>query len=217
LSINSGLSGLEWAVGVPGTVGGAIYGNAQAFGTKISNTVKSVEAVNTKTFAFKNLTGKQCQFSLKNSAFKKDKNLVIISAVLKLENGDAEQMQNKIKDFLEHRRTKHPMEFPSAGSVFINPEEKIKNKKLLEKFPELNEYNEKGIIPAGYLISRCGLAGKKIGGAQISEKHANFIINSGGAKAKDVLSLINLATKKVMSKFNVLLEPEVQFVGFDKK
>jgi UDP-N-acetylenolpyruvoylglucosamine reductase len=95
----------------------------------------------------------------------------------------------------------------------VNPELKITNKKLLEKYPELNGYNEKGIIPAGYLIAKSGLAGKKIGNAQISEKHSNFIINSGFAKSKDVLSLINLAKKEVNKNFDIDLETEVQLVG----
>jgi UDP-N-acetylmuramate dehydrogenase len=219
-----GLSGLEWAAGIPGTVGGAIYGHAQAFGTKISAAVKSVETINLKTLQVKKFTKKQCKFSLKNSIFKKNRNLIIISAVLEFsapggpasgwKKGDAEQIKNKIKEFLEYRKTRHPINFPSAGSTFVNPEIKIKNKKLLEKFPELNEYNKTGIIPAGYLIAKSGLSGRKIGNAQISEKHSNFIINLGGAKAKDVLFLMSLAKKKVKDNFGISLETEVQFVGF---
>ena len=214
LAADNNLFGFEWASGMPGTIGGAIYGNAQAFGTKISHALESVEALNLKTLQLKNFTKEQCKFSLKNSIFKKNKNLVIISAVLKFKNGQAKEIKNQIKEFLHYRRTKHPMNFPSAGSVFVNPEIVIKNKKLLEKFPELKEHNEKGIIPAGYLTAKCGLAGKKIGGAQISEKHANFIINTGNAKAKDVLALIKLVQKKVKIKFGISLEPEVQLVTY---
>lgn len=214
LSAENRLSGLEWAAGVPGTIGGAIYGNAQAFGTKISDAAEGVEAINLKTLELKNLTKKQCRFSLKNSIFKKNKNLAIVSATLQFKKHGAKQIKNKIKEFLDYRKTNHPISLPSAGSTFVNPEIKIKNKKLLEKFPELDAYNKKGIIPAGYLISKCGLAGKKIGNAQISKKHANFIINLGGAKAKDVLYLINLAKKEVKNNFNISLEAEVQFIGF---
>ncbi|MCX6722144.1 MAG: UDP-N-acetylmuramate dehydrogenase [Candidatus Staskawiczbacteria bacterium] len=214
LSAEKGLSGLEWASGMPGTVGGAIYGHAQAFGTKVSEVIESVEAVDSKSFKIVNLTKEQCKFSLKNSVFKKNRNLVIISAVLHFKPEDAEKIKSKIKEFLEYRKTKHPTNFPSAGSVFVNPEIKIKNKKLLEKFPELKEFNEKGTIPAGFLIAKSGLAGNKIGNAQISEKHANFIINLGGADAKSVMGLIKLAQKKVKKNFGVLLEPEVQFIGF---
>jgi len=214
LSAENGLSGLEWAAGIPGcTLGGAIYGHAQAFGTKISDAVESVGAINLKTLESQNFTKEQCLFSLKNSIFKKEKNLVIVSAVLEFKKDDSEKIKSKIKEFLEYRKTRHPIEFPSAGSTFVNPEVKIKNKKLLEKFPELVDYNGKGTIPAGYLIAKCGLAGKKIGNAQISEKHANFIINLGNAKAKDVLSLMNLAKRKVKDNFNIKLETEVQLVG----
>jgi UDP-N-acetylmuramate dehydrogenase len=208
------LSGLEWSAGIPGTIGGAIYGHAQAFGAKISDSVKSIEAVDLKTLKIKTLSKEQCKFSLKNSIFKKGKNLVIISANLELKNTGVGEAENKIKEFLAYRKTRHPIKFPSAGSTFVNPEAKIKNKKLLEAFPELVEFNTKGTIPAGYLIQKCGLQGKKIGNAQISEKHANFIINLGGAKAKDVLALIKLAQKKVKEKFGIELKPEVQFVGF---
>jgi UDP-N-acetylmuramate dehydrogenase len=217
LSADKGLSGLEWAAGIPGTVGGAIYGNAQAFYMKTSDSVKSVEAVDLKTLKLKNFSKKQCMFSLKNSIFKKGKNLAIVSVVLEFKEGDTEQIKNKIKEFLEYRKAHHPIDFPSAGSTFVNPEIIIKNKKLLKKFPELDEYNKKGTIPSGYLIAKCGLAGKKIGQAMISEKHANFIINSGDAKAKDVMALINLAKKQVKKTFGINLEIEVQLIGFSKK
>jgi len=216
-SAENGLSGLEWAAGIPGTVGGAIHGNAHAFGTKISDTVKNVETINLSTLKLNNFTKEQCHFSLKNSIFKKNKNLIIISAVLEFKKENPNEIKNRIKGFLEHRRSKHPMNFPSAGSTFINPIIRIKNKKLLEKFPELNEYNEKGSMPSWYLIKNAGLSGGKIGNAQISEKHCNFIINLGEAKAKDVLSLMNLAKKEVKRKFGVSLESEVQFVGFSSK
>jgi len=214
-----GLSGLEWAAGIPGgTVGGAIYGHAQAFNIRISDAVKEVEALDLKTFKIKKFTKEQCKFSLKNSIFKNPpvggEKFVIISAVLKFKKEDSDKIKNKIKEFLQYRKNSHPLDFPSAGSTFVNPEKKIRNKKLLEKFPELNEYNRRGSVPAGYLISKCGISGKKIGKAQISEKHANFIINLGGAKAKDVLALIKLAKKEVKKTFDIDLEPEVQFVGF---
>jgi UDP-N-acetylmuramate dehydrogenase len=214
LSASKGLSGLEWAAGIPGTVGGAIYGHAQAFGTKISHSIKKVEMINIETFQVKILSAKQCQFALKNSIFKKNKNLAIVFAVLELKTGKLKEIKEKIAEFITYRKTKHPINFASAGSTFVNPEIEIKNKKLLDKFPELIEHNKKGIIPAGYLIAKCGLAGKKIGKAQISKKHANFIVNLGGAKAKDVLALLKLAKQKVKRTFGIDLQIEVQFVGF---
>jgi UDP-N-acetylmuramate dehydrogenase len=211
------LSGIEWAFGIPqATIGGAVFGNAQAFGNRISNVIKKVEVLDLKNLKTKILNKEQCKFSLKNSIFKKNKNLIIISVIFELEKKNIDEIKNKTKEFLNYRKRCHPINFPSAGSVFVNPEVKIKNKKLLESFPELKEYNKRGIIPAGYLISKCQLAGKKIGRAQISEKHANFIINLGGAKAKDVLALIKFAQKKVKEKFGIKLNTEVQFIGFGK-
>jgi UDP-N-acetylmuramate dehydrogenase len=172
--------------------------------------------INSKTLKIETLSKEQCKFTLKNSIFKKSKNLVIISAVLEFKEKEPEEVKKKIKEFLEYRRTKHPTNFPSAGSVFVNPEKKITSRKLLEKFPELKIFNEKGVIPAGYLIAKSGLAGKKIGHAQISEKHSNFIINLGGASAKCVMGLINLSKRKVKKNFGINLETEIQFVGFTK-
>ena len=215
LTADNELSGLEWAAGIPGaTVGGSIYGHAQAFGTKMSDIIESVQVIDLKSLELKNFSLKQCQFSLKNSIFKKNRSLVIISAVLKFKKSNKDQVRNKIREFLDYRKNRHPMNFPSPGSTFVNPEVIIKDKKLLEKFPELNEFNKKGTIAAGYLIASVGLSGRKIGGAQISEKHCNFIVNLGGATAKCVVGLINLARRRVKKNFNIDLETEVQFVGF---
>jgi len=211
--LKNNFTGFEWASGVPGTIGGAVYGNAQAFGTRTSDAVDSVEALNVETLKFQRFSKEQCGFSLKNSIFKKTKKFIVTSVVFKLEKGDEKEIKERIHGFAKHRKNNHPTTFPSAGSVFVNPEIEIKNKKLLEKYPELNELNKIGVIPSGYFIEKSGLKGKKIGGAQISEKHANFIINLGNAKAKDVLALINLARKKVKENFNVNLETEVQFIN----
>ena len=215
LLAENGLTGMEWSVGIPNaTVGGAIYGHAQAFGEKISDCLESVEVLDSKILKTKKLFKSQCKFSLKSSIFKKNKRLIIIKAIFKLEKSGQKKVKEKMESILYHRNTKHPMNFPSAGSTFVNPEKKIKNKKLLKLYPELLEFNKLGAIPAGYLIEKVGLAGKQIGKAKISEKHSNFIINLGGAKAKDVLALIKLAKKKVKAKIGVNLETEIQFVGF---
>lgn len=209
-----GLSGLEWSAGIPGTVGGAIFGRAQAFGETISDCIKSVEAVSIKTSEVKSFSKEECRFSLKNSIFKKYGKWIIVSAVFELKNASVEDSKAKIDKFIEYRKKCHPVDFPSAGSTFVNPEIKIKNKALLKKFPDLAEMNTRDAIPAAYLIEKCGLKGKKIGQAAISEKHANFIVNLGNAKANDVLRLIKLVQKKVKKTFGVSLLPEVRFVGF---
>jgi len=213
-ALEKSLSGMEWFVGIPSTIGGAVYGNAQAFGTKTSDVIKSVRAFDIRKLEFVDLPKEKCSFSLKSSIFKKKKNLIVISVELQLKQGDKKEIEKKVKEHLDYRKKFHPIEFPSAGSVFVNPEKEIKNKKLLEKYPELNEFNEKGYIHSGYLIEKVGLKGKKIGGAQISEKHANFIINVQDAKAKDILRLIALVKSKVKKEFGLILEQEVQQIGF---
>jgi UDP-N-acetylmuramate dehydrogenase len=222
LAAKNGLSGFEWVSGIPAaTIGGCIFGHAQAFGDRISDVVKSVEVFNTKTLEFKSLNKKQCKFCLKSSIVKKDKNLIIISAVLQFKKKSKKEIAKKIKEVTKYRKEHHPMNYPSAGSTFVNPEVSARGgsafggkKELLEKYPELKDFLKKGVIPSGYLIEKAGLVGKKIGGAEISKKHCNFIVNKGSAKSKDVLALIKLAQKKVKKEFGIELESEVQLIGF---
>jgi len=192
LSLKNNLSGLEWAIGIPGTLGGAIYGNAGAFGKSIGDNIKEVEVLDLKKEKTKILKNKECQFSYRETIFKKKQpNLIIFSAKLQLKKGNKSEIEEKIKEYLNYRKRTQPLNFPSAGSVFINP---------------------KG-FSAGELIEKCGLKGKKIGQAQISAKHANFILNLGGAKAKDVEKLIILIKKKVKNKFEINLKEEIQYLG----
>lgn len=213
LSIKKSLTGAEWLAGIPGTVGGAVFGAVQAFGGKISDIVKSVEVFDVKTNKIKTFSKKRCGFFSKNSIFKKKKNLIILSAVFKLKKGKKEEIKNKIREYFDYRKRNHPVKFPSAGSVFINPKKKIKDKKLLREYPELKKFNKKGEIPAGFLIEKCGLKGKRVGGAKISEKHANFIVNLKNAKAKDVIELIKLIKKRVKNKFKIDLKEEIQIIN----
>ncbi len=193
----NGFTGFGWAIGIPqATVGGAVYGNAQAFGFRISDNIESIEVLDKKTLKLKTLSKEQCRFSLKNSAFKKNKNLIVLSIVFDLKKGNEAEIKENVAKFLKHRKQSHPLNFPSAGSVFVNPEKKGQ------------------VTPAGFLIEKAGLKGKKIGNAQISEKHANFIINLGGAKAKDILALMRLAQKKVKENSKINLETEIQQIGF---
>ena len=112
-----------------------------------------------------------------------------------------------ISGYLEQRKENQPLEYPSAGSVF-------KNQRISEEYSELKNFSKYGMIPMGLLIEECGLAGKKIGGAMISEKHCNFIINIGNAKAKDVAELINLIKKTIKNKFGIQIQEEIEYVGF---
>ena len=203
-SIKQNLSGLEWAVGIPGTVGGAIYGNAGAFKKNISAAIKKAEILDVRNLKIKKFKKQDCKFNYRDSIFKHKKNLIILSAELQLKKGNKKEVQKKLKECLDYRKQTQPLEFPSAGSIFKNPSPT----QILKKFRRAKNFS------AGELIEKCGLKGKRTGGAKISEKHANFIVNLGGAKAKDVKKLINLAKKKVKKKFGITLAEEIQHLGF---
>lgn len=190
--LDNSLTGIEWAAGIPGTAGGAVRGNAGAFGGTIGNCIVSVEALDISRgvimpVVFEN---KDCAFGYRDSIFKHSKNLIIISTILQFANGVREDIENKIKEYLQKKAAAQPLDKPSAGSIFVNPP---------------------GYF-AAKLIEECGLKGKTIGGAQISSKHANFIVNLGGAKSDDVLALINLAKKSVKEKFNINLREEIEII-----
>lgn len=213
LSLKNSLTGLEWAAGLPGTIGGAVFGNAAAFGFSTGDTIESVEALNADNLKIEKFSKKDCGFSNKETVFKKKKNLIILSAVFKLKKGDKKEIQKKIKENLNYRKKNHPFNFPSAGCAFKNPKLTSKNQKLLRKFPELKKLIKGGMIPAAFLIEKCGLKGKKTGRAEFSKKHANFIVNLGGAKAKDVIKLIKIAKRRVENKFGIDLEEEIQIIN----
>jgi UDP-N-acetylmuramate dehydrogenase len=183
-----GLTGLEFAAGIPGTVGGAVRGNAGAWGQAIGDRVKRVKIL-TPQGEIKWIKASDCYFSYRQSRFKKTKE-IILEVELELEKGNKKEIQEKISQNLAKRATQ-PKE-PSAGCIFVNPKPLV----------------------AGELIDKCGLKGKRIGDAQISPKHANFIVNLGKAKAADVIKLIKLAKEKVKEKFGVELEEEISFLGF---
>jgi UDP-N-acetylmuramate dehydrogenase len=189
-STKKGLKGLEWAIGIPGTIGGAVRGSIKAFGESISNIIESVEVLKIPELKIKNYKAKDCKFDYKESIFKENKNLIILSCTFELEKGDREEIKSKIEYFLDYRKKNHPLDFPSAGCTFKNPKEKN----------------------AWELVKACGLEGKRIGDAQISEKHSNFVINLGNASSKDVLALIELAKNKVKEKFGIKLEEEIFYL-----
>ena len=203
-------SGLEWAAGIPGTLGGAINGNSGAAGESMADSVLSVDVLEIKngTVSEKVFSKDECRFGYRTSLFKNNPELVVVSAELKLSEGKEDAVREKIKDNLERRKAKQPNGF-SAGSVFKNYHGKIDDS-VISSYPELKAFSDKGIIPAGLLIELCGLKGKTVGGAKISEEHANFIINFENASSEDVIALIDLAKKSVREKFSVDLEEEIK-------
>lgn len=214
-AFSSGLAGLEWAVGIPGTVGGAVYGNAGAYGRQISDLVETVSVW--RRGKEKILKNKDCGFGYRTSIFKRDINQgAILSVALKLLNGDKEKIKQKMKEILKQRKVKIDA-LPSAGSIFKNIElsqaEIQKFKKKIFQLPD--EFMRRQKISAGWLIEQCSLKGKRVGGVMVSDKHANIIINTNGATAQDVMNLISIIKQKVKKKFDLELEEEIRYVGFE--
>jgi len=209
LSSKLGLSGIEWGAGIFGTIGGAIRGNAGAFGHSMAEIVKQVRVLVLPQLEIKNFSTDDCQFSYRDSIFKHNKNLIILSAEIHLKNGNLVEVKKKMDQYIQYRKERQPLEFASAGSIFKNVALAKIKKETLKAYPELEKFSEIGIIPSAFLIEKCGLKGKQIGQAQISEKHSNFIINLGKANAQNVKDLISLAKEKVFDKFGIQLEEEI--------
>lgn len=212
-AIDQELTGLEWAAGIPGTVGGAVRGNAGAFGESFAESVQNIRVLDVDKNIIQNYLPQDCQFDYRSSIFKKNKKLIILSVKIKLEKGIKEEILEKSNENIQKRITKHPVGFPSAGSYFMNPI--VENNELREKFEKSRGVVARGDkIPAGWLIDQAGLKGKKIGGAMVSESHADFLVNAGGATAEDVIMLESLVKQQVRDQFGVELYSEVDHAGF---
>lgn len=185
------LSGLEFAAGIPGSVGGAVYMNAGAYGGEMKNVVASVRVL-TKRLQIIEITGPELDLSYRHSIIM-DIGGIIVDATLELTPGRQEDILAVMEENKAKRIEKQPLNFPSAGSTFKRPE---------------------GYF-AGKLIEDAGLRGYTVGGAQVSEKHCGFVVNKGGAKACDIMQLMSDVDEKVFEKFGVHMEPEVRIIGRD--
>ena len=187
------LQGLEFAYGIPGTVGGAVYMNAGAYGGQMSDVVLETEAYDVKAQKIVTLKGDEHKFSYRHSLFAEEKELVVLSTTMKLSQGDAEEIFAKMTKNMTSRKEKQPLELPNAGSTFKRPGENIF---------------------VGKLIEEAGLKGYSIGGAQISEKHAGFTVNKGGATSDDVRAVIEHTKAVILEKYGVMLESEIIYIPF---
>lgn len=186
-----GLSGFEFAAGIPAKIGGAVYMNAGAYGSEISEVFVEAMYIN-KDLKIKKITKEEMNFGYRKTFFNSTEDInIILSAKFKLETLDKETISKKIKENNDSRRSKQPLEYPSAGSTFKRPEGHF----------------------VGKLIDDAGLRGKRIGGAEISTKHSGFIVNIDNATAKDVIDLIEYTKKEVFEKFNVKLVEEIRIIG----
>ncbi|MGN0502604.1 MAG: UDP-N-acetylmuramate dehydrogenase [Ruminococcus sp.] len=184
-ALNCGLSGLEFAWGIPGTVGGAVFMNAGAYDGEMKDVVHSVSHIS-PSGEIGRIEKDNLKFGYRTSVYRNN-NMIITGVTLKLKKGNPDEIRAKMDDYMSRRSTKQPLEYPSAGSVFKRPEGNF----------------------AGSLIEQCGLKGKLCGGAQVSEKHAGFIINKSNATAKDVRDLISEIQKTVSDKTGYNLECEL--------
>ncbi len=191
-AVRRGLAGLEFATGIPGTVGGAIFMNAGAYKSDMGYVTKSVEVL-TPNLEVITMTNKELNFHYRSSFFQKNRDFICLSALIQLRENDKDLLQEIVDDRKKRRLESQPLEYPSAGSVFRNPDN----------------------LFAGKLIEDLGLKGYTIGGAKISEKHANFIINYNNASGKDIKELIDLVKDKVKEKYNIELKCEQEFVNWE--
>ncbi|MBQ6707429.1 MAG: UDP-N-acetylmuramate dehydrogenase [Clostridia bacterium] len=187
-ALDNSLTGLEFAFGIPGSCGGAAYMNAGAYGGEMVDVLVKCTHIDSNG-NIGTLSGEELKLSYRHSAYT-DSDDVIISLELKLKKGNYDDIRSKMNELIGKRRDKQPLEYPSAGSTFKRPE---------------------GYFAAA-LIEECGLKGKTIGGAQVSEKHSGFIINIGNATTNDILQLIAFVQKTVLEKKGVVLETEVKFI-----
>ncbi|MBR5111217.1 MAG: UDP-N-acetylmuramate dehydrogenase [Clostridia bacterium] len=187
----AGLSGLEFAQGIPGSVGGGVYMNAGAYGGELAQTVEFVRVLDGDTL--RDIPGDEMDFSYRHTRAMEEK-WIILGAQFRLTPGDPARIEAAMRDFAARRKEKQPLEYPSAGSFFKRPAGHF----------------------AGALIEGAGLKGLSVGGAQVSEKHAGFLINTGGATAADFLRLMEQVQARVLEKYGVRLEPEVRIVGEEK-
>ena len=214
-SIAAGLAGLEWAGGLPGTLGGAIRGNAGAFGSEIKNTVLAVKSIEIETGKNLERTGEDCKFAYRESIFKQKKE-VIVSATLQLKQGNTEELRKAADDHIEYRKEKHPVELPCSGSFFKNtPLDKVPTSEL-PTFEQAIKTDPMPVVPTAYIIAQAGLSGLQIGQAQVSPKHTNYIVNLGSAKSSDIIELVDKVKEEVKNKFKIELELEPEIVPSHK-
>lgn len=210
-AVKQGLAGLEWAGGLPGTLGGAVRGNAGCFGREIKDVLSQVLVFDGE--AIKTYSNQDCRFTYRSSVFKNN-NKIIIGAVLKLEKGNTEELGRIVQEHVSWRQNRQPLEYANCGSVFKNCFVENLPESLVASFGNKIKNDPVPLLPAAVLINEAGLTGLKIGDAQISTKHPNFIINLGNAKARDVIALIKAVKNVVKNQYNVDLQEEIQIMDF---
>lgn len=221
LSFNNKLIGLEWAGGLPGTVGAGVRGNVGAFGGEIKDLLTAAEVLefDDKNIDILEMKNKDFHFSYRHSIVKERKKMIVTTAQFRLKHADREQLVKARSVYaanMDYRRIHHPLEYPNCGSVFKNIKKPEEVAKIVDVWPDIRPLvKEKwhGKVSMGYVINRLGFSGYTIGKARVSEKHANFINNLGGASAKDVLTIIKRIQEMAEETFAIVPEVEVEIVS----
>ena len=219
---DAGLAGLEWAISLPGTVGGAVRGNAGCFGGETKDRLTSVRMLISETVAtatkskIKEVPASELAMGYRHSAIKHSHDIVL-SATFELVDGDPEGLKKRRADILAKRKASQPLYAGSAGCLFKNveldSEDLMQRANALSDIPGAKEMIASHRVSAGWLIDKAGMKGERVGDAQVSESHGNFIVNLGGAKAADVRALSGRVKRAVRDRFGIPLEEEVQWVG----
>ena len=201
-----GLGGWEKLAGIPGTIGGAVRGNAGAFGPEIKDFVTWVRAINTKTEDVREFSNAECAFEYRMSFFKKNPEWIILDAHLSLCQGETLTLKRQIDETIKEREKRHIQNVKAAGSYFMNPVAPLHIVSMFEY--EKNTTSRGGRVPAGWLIEKAGMKGAKLGGAQVSPQQANYIINADNATAEDVRELAAKVKEEVRRQFDIALVEE---------
>jgi UDP-N-acetylmuramate dehydrogenase len=210
LGHKNNLTGLEWAPSVPSSVGGAIRGNAGAFGGETKDKLKQVRVYREGQII--DIEATALDFQYRYSGFKAPNNKdIILGGLFELETGDVASSQKQVRDNIIKKNQNQPVGVACSGCIFKNYEGNI-NISLYDKYPDLAKFVENGIIPSGYLIEKAGLKGISYGGIQVSDKHANYMINTGDGKFEEVMKLIQIVKDKVSQEFGVDIEEEVSYL-----
>ncbi|MGA2089931.1 MAG: UDP-N-acetylmuramate dehydrogenase [Endomicrobiales bacterium] len=211
--VNAGFGGLEWAGGLPGTIGGAVRGNAGAFGGEIKDCVISVEsmAFSDVLVVKKSRDNKECSFGYRNSIFKQNGE-IIMEVMVGYKKSSSEEIRKVVDSCKNYRKQKLPLEYPSAGSFFKNIPVETVPAGVRKYFASVTKNDPLPLIPAAAVIADLDLIGRQIGGAQISQKHPNFIINKENATSVDIFALAEMMEHEAFKKYAIKLEREVQMI-----
>ena len=208
-----GLSGMESLAGIPGSVGGAVRGNAGAYGSCMADVTERVLALHAQSLELLSLEPGECAFQYRDSRFKRDPSLVVVSALLSLSPGDPGEVRQKMEATVARREARQLQCDLSAGSFFMNPV--VTDPELIRRFE-----TDQGVrcrecrIPAGWLIDQAGLRSTRVGGAMVNPRHANYLVNTGDASAEEMVRLASLVKRRVRDELGVVLREEVSSLGF---